>query len=178
MKHEFQHEVYVVLDVGEPLAECILDLRKQFDERLAGLPVEIGVAGSSGLGTLVNAQDCEEVFDRLTELAIGINPFALSFKSLAKFPGTKWYYYEPANPEPFHRVHRLLRDSEIRFGESPYPYTAHCSVADLKGRPPSDESKLIGMPLPIQTCLMDRMSVYSLKQDWSCDLLFRTPLGT
>ncbi|MCC5807810.1 MAG: 2'-5' RNA ligase family protein [Opitutales bacterium] len=172
---KFEHNVYIVMDLSDPLAGAVMRLRERFDARLAGIPVEIGVAGSSGLGTLENDQDPDHVFGILNDLARGIRRFELSFQSLTSFPGTQWHYFEPMDPAPFVRIHDSLKKSGIVFKPSPYPYTPHCSVADLKDRP-EDASVLKGLGDPGASCVMDKISVYSLRPDWSCGLLFQALL--
>ncbi len=172
----FEHDVYIVLDLADPLAGAVMQLRRKFDPKLTGIPVEIGVAGSSGLGALVNNQDPERVFKSIENCSKSIECFDLRFKSLKRFPETKWYYFEPSTPDPFYQIHEWLRDSEIEFRKSPYPYTPHCSVADLKDRPVADEAALKEAGIPAHACLMDRISVYSLTPDGHCDLLFQATL--
>src|SRR5687768_2916948 len=57
-----QSPTYVVLELPAAVATQIHVLRERYDPRTARLPMEITVAGSSGVGALSPDQDAQHVF--------------------------------------------------------------------------------------------------------------------
>ena len=63
---DFKHDSYIVLDIPSPVKEKIYEIRNYHKDTLrASLPVEITVAGSSGVGVIEPGQDKSFVFNTI-----------------------------------------------------------------------------------------------------------------
>ncbi|NMP24634.1 2'-5' RNA ligase family protein [Sulfobacillus harzensis] len=135
----FDADTYVILPVPPPVAERIMAIRTEHQDafRMA-LPVEITVAGSSGIGTIHHDQDPDEAFRLLDTVANTTPPIRVSFGPVQRFPGTDIFVVQPVDPRPFHQLHQRLATSGIKFNVSPFPYTPHCT---LRSRSPVSETE-------------------------------------
>lgn len=137
-------------------------MRDRFDPVLAELPVEITVVGSSGIGTLAKDQDETEVFRIVDRLAKRIPQFLTSFKRVARFPQTDVFYLAPDHPEKFFDIQKAITATDIRFDESPFPYTPHCTIRQVGKVSDEDGQALLSLEPPKQEFSLDVLSVYEL----------------
>jgi len=173
----FEHSAFIVLDVPPPVAHTIQAWRDRFDPVVATFPVEITVIGSSGIGTIANDQDQASVFATLERLAKKLVPFKTAFTSIARFPNTNIFYGVPAHPEHFALIQNTIVGSGIKFNESPYPYTPHCTIRSISPMAEGDEQALLSLEPPRQEFLLEVLAVYELADDLKCTLLHRTQLS-
>lgn len=122
---------YVVLDVPEPVASLVTAERARFSPLRAEYPVEIGVAGSSGVGPIQSDQDDDSIHALLAEIARATPPWEAAFGPVRQFEGTDIYYLEPTERGPFDMLHRRVVECGIRYGESPHAYTPHCTISGV-----------------------------------------------
>lgn len=122
---------YVVLDVPDPVASLVTAARARFSPLRAEYPVEIGIAGSSGVGPIRSNQDDGTVHALLAEVASSTSPFEARFGPVRRFEGTDLYYLEPTERRPFDLVHRRVVECGVRYHESPHPYTPHCTISGV-----------------------------------------------
>ncbi len=174
---------FIVLDVPSPVAEQVTALRRQFKSWRVALPVEITIAGSSGLGVLrYHESEMEEIFDTLEEIAYGFAPIVTRFSDVSMFAGTKVFYYVPEEAAPFIALQAALVKSGLRFERSEFPFTPHCTIADLESVANELPSELKLLALPEIEIVLDTLSVYNLDErilggnPEGCRLLHRTKL--
>ncbi len=156
----FSYDTYIVLDVPSPIKDRILDIRKHHKDTLrASLPVEITVAGSSGVGVIEPGQDKDFVFDTLTEIATKTRPIAASFSDVFRFPGSEVFVLTLKEEERFRDLHQEIMNSGIQFKANPFPYKPHCT---LRSRSPitDQEEKEIMKTKIRDKFIMDTLSVY------------------
>lgn len=150
---------YVVLDIPEPVASQVTAARLRFSPMRAEYPVEVGVAGSSGVGTIVADQDDDQVFEILAGIAATTPPFECHFDGVRRFDGTDLYYLAPADRAPFDALHERIATSGIRFHDSPHPYNPHCTISGIE-LSPTQQSELRALSIS-ETFQISRMALYS-----------------
>lgn len=137
---DFQHESYIVLDLPDPVKEKIYDIRNYHKDKLrASLPVEITLAGSSGVGVIEPGQDKEFVFNTIKNIAMKTAPILASFKDVVRFPGTDIFVFTLKNEERFRLLHEEIIKSGIKFKPNKFPYKPHCT---LRSRTPINENEV------------------------------------
>jgi hypothetical protein len=95
---------HIVLDVPEPAAGRVMTVRRdQRDDFGASLPVEITVAGSTGVGELEPDQDAATVFMILDDVAADTVPIQLEFGTVLRFPNTDTLVLTVKNEVPLVR---------------------------------------------------------------------------
>lgn len=151
--------IYVVLDIPEPVASAVTAARQRFSPMRAEYPVEVGVAGSSGVGPIDADQDEGRVFAALAEVAASTSPFEVRFDGVRKFEGTELYYLAPANRAPFDELHSRLATCGIRFHDSAHPYNPHCTISGIElDEPQRNELRALRIDEPF---IINRLAVYS-----------------
>src|SRR2546423_1030735 len=122
------HKAFVVADIPDPFKTGIQVIRDQLNTVTAKLPVEITLAGSSGVGPIPEGTDirllCEEI-DRIAKVTAA---FRMEFGEISHFPDTGVFFVPPRNRKPFDSLHALLTSSRIPFTKSRFPYNPHCTL--------------------------------------------------
>ena len=171
------HPSYIVLNLPSPMAEVIRDLRAKYDVRRANLPAEITLTGSSGTGLLEPGQDVDMVAAEMDRVAKNLQPFTVQFTKIERFPNTDIYFLTLNDDSIFNQIRLALENTAIRFQPSPYPYTAHCTLK-LRSTPSDAELlELLFMDVPKTPFQLSQMSLYSLPDTESCELLHTVEFG-
>lgn len=158
----FSAPTYIVLDLPQPACAEVLAMRQRFDQYQAGLPPEITVAGSSGVGTIAQGQDPLHVFKAVAAIARRHLPFACSFESMRRFPGVPVFWLCPRDRAPFDALHRALLDSGIKFDGSPFPFNPHCTISSTIELSKHQETELLTSPVPQMEFFLDELRVYQV----------------
>lgn len=124
----FEQPTYIVLELPPSTGDRVLDIRRRYDQRLADFPVEITVAGSSGLGSISQNQDARAVFTSLASIADDYLPITTRFVGISCFETGPVVWLQPAESAPFVALQQSLKASEIQFLPHKFPYTPHCSL--------------------------------------------------
>ena len=157
---DFQHESYIVLDLPDPVKEKIYDIRNYHKDKLrVSLPVEITLAGSSGVGVIEPGQDKEFVFNTIKNIAMKTAPILASFKDVLRFPGTDLFVFTLNDEEKFRLLHEEIIKSGIKFKSSKFPYKPHCT---LRSRTPINENEVIEIMSTrvLDEFVLDTISIY------------------
>jgi 2'-5' RNA ligase len=171
------HPSYIVLNLPSPMAEVIRDLRAKYDVRRANLPAEITLTVSSGTGLLEPGQDVDMVAAEMDRVAKNLQPFTVQFTKIERFPNTDIYFLTLNDDSIFNQIRLTLENTAIRFQPSPYPYTAHCTLK-LRSTPSDAELlELLFMDVPKTPFQLSQMSLYSLPDTESCELLHTAEFG-
>src|SRR5262245_760616 len=91
----------IVLEIPSPVREAVQAIRDSLGTVAALLPVEITVAGSSGVGPIPAGTDKNEIQERLRVVTSGFEPFQVRFQEIRRFPNTDIFYLAPEDREPF-----------------------------------------------------------------------------
>ncbi|MFA7230719.1 MAG: 2'-5' RNA ligase family protein [Victivallaceae bacterium] len=177
VKDIFQASTYIVLNVPSPVADRVKEIRRCFDPDRSHLSVEITLAGSGGLGTVMAGQNPEETFAKLAGIAKSITPFEAEFGHVERFPDTGIYYYTLKQPEHFINVHNMLFASGIKFNPIKYPFTPHCTLKLALKTECSEDDFISRIQPPHETFVINTMSIYSLEEKDEPKLLHRVNLS-
>jgi len=142
------HPTYICLEVPEPQASQIGELRQRHCERLRGFPVEVTIAGSSGLGAIRGQLDWAEVSARLADFCARTPAITAEFGGVVRFPGTDIFCLSLADPIPFEAIHDGLKQTGVRFEDSRFPFFPHCTLRMAGPLAASDVSALFGLQFP------------------------------
>jgi 2'-5' RNA ligase len=172
---KFEHDTYIDLDLPQSVQDQVKSIRERYGSRLAILPVEITVIGSSGIGTFAEEQEPITAFKLVDRVASMFAPIKTAFRRVTTFPNTGVFYYEPADPQPFIELQRKLVSTGLKFKESPFPFTPHCTI--VKFDQPSKElvNEIMSLPIPKEQFVLDTLSIYSL-DGYDSRLLHRAKL--
>jgi hypothetical protein len=173
-----EYRSYIVAEIPEPVRSQVQALRDSLNTLTAKLPVEITLAGSSGVGPIPAGTDLSLIKRRLDLALSDILPFCARFSAIRSFPNTSIFYLEPLDRSPFDHIHRELRVSGIPFSEIRWPYNPHCTLRG--GAPLSAEasSELLSSSFPKEEFSINTISVYHLNDvATECKLLFQRSLG-
>ena len=173
------HRSYIVAEIPEPVRTQVQALRDSLNTLTAKLPVEITLAGSSGVGPIPVGTDLSLIERHLDRTLSSISPFRTRFSAIRTFPNTSIFYLEPFDRSPFDHLHQELRVSGIPFSEIRWPYNPHCTLRG--GAPLSAEAafELLTRSFPHEEFWINTVSVYHLDDiSVDCKLLFQRTLGT
>jgi hypothetical protein len=119
---------YICLDVPEPQASQIHEVRVRHCERLAEFPVEVTIAGSSGIGAIRPQLAWADVEARLLAFCASTPPIVAEFGGVVRFPNTDIFSLSLGDPMPFEAIHDRLKQTGIRFEDSRFPFFPHCTL--------------------------------------------------
>lgn len=172
----FEHDTYVVLDMPPLIWEHVKSIRERYASPLTMLPVEITIIGSSGIGTFQEGQELDSAFEIIDSVAANFAPMTTAFRKVMTFPNSGVFYYEPDDPHPFIKLQREIVSTGLKFKESPFPFTPHCTIVKFDN--PSKElvDEILSLPIPREPFVLDALSIYSLDGD-DCRLLHKVKLS-
>lgn len=153
---------YVVAEMPEPQRSAIQCLRDALCPETARLPVEMTLAGSSGLGPIPENLELPRLLDALEKAFSAFLPFRISFAGFRVFPQTGIVYLSPADRAPFDRLHDALQLTKIPFTASPFAYTPHCTLRHGDSLPEQEWARIRGLHFPTEPFIVDTISVYGL----------------
>jgi 2'-5' RNA ligase len=141
------------------------------------LPIEITVAGSSGIGPIRPGTDKNQTETALKSVLTGMKPFRVRFQEIRRFSNTNIFYLAPEDRQPFDHLHEILKNSRIAFAPNPWPYNPHCT---LRGGPMNDHASaedILKLSFPKQDFVIDTLSIYEFDpQSVTCPLSFQTKI--
>lgn len=172
----FPHDSFVVVDVPAPLAQHVRGIRRQYGSARQFLPVEITIAGSSGVGVFAPEQDASEALRLVGEIAAGAAPFEFELAGVERFPRSGVFYYAIKDPAPLVALHRHLVGSRLRFKPSPFPFAPHLTIDTFEDAGAELEAELRALAVPAGPQAATSMSVYALN-GWDCRLVQSFPFG-
>jgi 2'-5' RNA ligase len=173
-----KHRSYIVAEIPEPVRSQVQALRDSLDTLTARLPVEITLAGSSGVGPISAGADLSLIKRHLDQTLSDVSPFRARFSAIRTFPNTSIFYLELCDRSPFDHLHQKLRISGIPFSEIQWPYNPHCTLRG--GTPLSEDAafELASHSFPQEEFLINTVSIYQLAEvALDCQLLCQRTLG-
>lgn len=173
------HRSYIVAEIPDPVRSKIQALRDSLNTSTAKLPVEITLAGSSGVGPIPVGTDLSLIEHHLERIFSRILPFRTKFSAIRRFPNTSIFYLEPFDRSPFDYLHQELRSSGITFTEIPWPYNPHCTLRSVEPLSTKEATDVLSLPVPEEEFWIHTISVYHLDDiSLDCKLLWQRSLGT
>jgi 2'-5' RNA ligase len=173
-----EHRAYIVVEIPEPVRSQVQALRDSLNTLTAKLPVEITLAGSSGVGPIPAGTDLSFIKRHLDRTLSDISPFRARFSAIRAFPNTSIFYLEPFDRSPFDHLHQKLRNSGIPFSENQWPYNPHCTLRGGERLSADAASELTSRSFPQEEFWINTVSVYHLADtSLDCKLLCQRTLG-
>ncbi len=160
--NRYQLPAFIVLEIPEPVRGVIQSIRERLATVTARLPVEITVAGSSGVGPIPVGTDKDDTENRLKNVLGKVKAFRVRFQEIRRFANTDIFYLAPEERQPFDHIHETLKGSGIAFGPNPWPYNPHCT---LRGGPMNERAsaeEIFELPFPKEEFGVDTVSIYEL----------------
>lgn len=166
---------YICLEVPEPQASQIAAVRERHCERLRDYPVEITVAGSSGVGAIRPQLHWPDVERDLKALCAATAPISAEFGGVVRFPDTDIFSLAMGDPMPFAAIHEALKTSGVRFEASHFPFFAHCTLRMQGPLAAADVSELFALRVPGRfvlptLALYQRVGEGPIQAVWRCPL--------
>jgi len=168
--------------VPEATARIVREMRRDFDPDHAHLPVEIAIAGSSGLGCIDGEQSQEDVLSRLDRLA------ASAFSVTCRFNEAQWSpqlraYVLTIDRDASARLSALqemLIRSGIRFRPIAADFQPHCTIRWTPRWMTMDQARRWELlRIPGREFELDTMSIYRLVPGaLAPELVHRVQIGT
>jgi len=119
---------YFIAELSGDVEPLIYGLRNKHNPERTLWPVDITIAGSSGVGTIKEQQALYEVVSKLAPIVERLSFETVRFRSVGQFPGTGIFYLEPER-ENFDKLHSAIIKSGILFNASRWPFNPHCTLA-------------------------------------------------
>ena len=142
----------------------VLRLRSLYDPVRLRFPIEITVAGSSGLGWFSDGQ--HDLVQKVGGIARGFAPFAFRFAKVERFPESNVYYLAPGDGSPFHEFQSRLAGCGLRFESTPYAYVPHCTIAILaQDAPVEAHAEVRACPVPAGDIQVLSVSFWSVDRE-------------
>ena len=163
----FPFDTFVVLDMPPHVVQHVRGIRKAYGSARQFLPVEITVAGSSGVGIFDVTQDADEALQTLERLAGGIAPFLMEFTAVTRFPKSGVFYYDIKDPAPLFAIHERIKTSRLQFKPNAFPFSPHLTIDTFDDAPEEQVRELLALPVPQGPFQVESMSVYALN-GWDC----------
>jgi 2'-5' RNA ligase len=172
---ETKHPTYITVDIPEPVNSAVREMRRTYGNMHEQIPVEITIAGSSGVGPIPVGTSLELIYSEVDRIAANLASFKMNYKGLTKFPHTLLSYLEPENRSIFDQWHELFSSSAIPFSENPFPYNPHCTIRRFSDDQEYDMARK--NPFPKEVFEVITLSVYDLCEEaLECHLLYRVEL--
>jgi 2'-5' RNA ligase len=173
-----QHPAFIVAEIPEPVRSQVQGLRDSLHTLTAKLPVEITLAGSSGVGPIPAGADLSLIERHLDRILPDTFPFRARFSAIRAFPDTSIFYLELFDRSPFDDLHRKLLNSGIPFSGIRWPYRPHCTLRGGDALTADAACELASRSFPEEEYRIDTVSVYQLDYtSQECKLLYRRTLG-
>ncbi len=171
------HKAFVVADIPEPFRGHIQSIREQLRTITVRFPVEVTLAGSSGLGPIPEGSDEALICAEVERIAGVTAPFMLEFGRISVFPDTGIFYRPPKDRRPFDALHAALASSAIPFTRSAFPYNPHCTLRVGPIVEQNISAQIHSLAIPAGEVMIDSVSVYAIEAGTlTVSLLHRTKL--
>jgi hypothetical protein len=155
---------FIVLEIPLPVRDAVQAMRDLLATPTTRLPVEITVAGSSGIGPILPGTNKQETEACLKSVVPKIKPFPVRFHEIRRFPNTNIFYLAPHDRRPFDHIHAAIKTSRIKFGSG--PMNDRASAEDI-----------LKLSFPEDDFLIDTLSIYEFDPcAVACHLAFQTRL--
>ncbi len=154
---KIDNPTYLISELKGDVVTLVKEMRQRFNPD-HDWPVDITIAGSSGIGTIKEGQDVDVVIEALQPI-VDSNSFTdVTFISANRFPNTGIYYLAPER-NLFDTLHKAIAGSVVEFNDNKWPYNPHCTLR--AGAEPTDECDFLieGMSLPKNSAI-DCFSLY------------------
>lgn len=166
----FPLDTFVVIDMPLAVQRHVHAVRERYGSARQFLPVEITIAGSSGVGVFAADQDADAALDIVNDIAASTGAFPIELARVERFPDSGVFYYAIKDANRIVRLHERLINSGLRFNPSPHQFSPHLTIDTFDDATPELERELLALPVPGGRHFLESLSIYSLK-GWDCRLV-------
>ena len=142
---KIDHPTYFIAELAGDVVALVKQMRLRFNPN-HDWPVDITIAGSSGIGTIKEGQDINDVIKAFQPIIRSHAFTEVQFISASRFPNTGIYYLTPERSS-FDVLYKAIRESEIQFNDNQWPYNPHCTLRS--GSEQTDECDLLFQSMSI-----------------------------
>ncbi len=157
------NSTYICLDIPEPHYSRVRDIREEHCDRLDNFPIEMTIAGSSGVGAIKSHHSWEEVERQLVEFCRHRPPIVTAFAGVVRFPGTDIFVLSMRDPGPFQAIHEALQHAGFEFEPSRFPFFPHVSLRMSGPLSEGDINELFRLRIKGEFT-MDTLSLYQMRR--------------
>jgi len=174
---KIKYQTYIVVEIPEPICTKIKKIRSKLNTPTSKLPVEITIAGSSGVLPIPSGTGISLIKAEVNKITSKYKPFFNSFAKIEYFPNTSIVYLSLSNRKPFDDLHRVFKESKLNFQESQFPYTPHCTLRAGDKLSSKELIEICSMPFPKSQFQINTISVYYYDDSsMYCHLLYQREL--
>lgn len=173
--------IYISLDVPEPMAAVITSMRRILEPGYAHLPVEIALAGSSGIGTPSGDVEIKSLVTIVERIARSFFPVTTRFVRSAWLGELGVHALEVDPVDPLLALHDAVRTSGITFhNDVPAAFHPHCTLRwKAEWMTPEQDRAWSRLVAPAQDFVLRDLAIYGLRPgDANAHLHHRTALGS
>ncbi len=152
---------YIVAELPASISEWVTKVRNEIEPAISHFPVEITIAGSSGVGSITHGQSLKEVTEAIQNVLLKFEFSEFEFKKINNFPNTPIYFVEPTR-EPFDSIHNAIINSGIKFEKSDFPYNPHCSLKGYTQVTDEQLKYLNSLKVPVGKFKIQAISIYEM----------------
>lgn len=169
--------IFITTELEGDLARRIHAHQLEFDPKMANfLPPHITLIGSSGAGPAAPDTPLAELKARILPVARSTAPITLRFGPPERFVQREIVSLRLDPHGPLRTLHERLRSCGLRFQQSRYPFTPHCTINLYPTLTPERLRRMLAIredePFTLHT-----ICVYHTKEPQKPKLLFRATLG-
>ena len=155
--------IYISLDVPQPLAASVAAMRRLVDPDFAHLPVEIALAGSSGIGVIAS-DNMSAIIAAVERISRSFFPVTTRFIRCAWLSDLRVYALEVEPVTPLLALHEAVRASGLSFAVGvPPTFHPHCAIRwtpDWLTR--TQEAAWSKLRAPQQEFVLNDLAIYAL----------------
>ena len=127
MAMKIDKPTYLIAELEGDIEKYVTDLRNQFNPERVLWPIDITIAGSSGLGPILEGQALNLVISEIEKVISTFYFDDVVFNELDRFTNTSIYFLKPTR-DKFDVLHEALNKSKVLFNANPWPYNPHCTL--------------------------------------------------
>ena len=127
MAMKIDKPTYLIAELEGDIEKYVTDLRNQFNPERVLWPIDITIAGSSGLGPIFEGQALNLVISVIEKVISTFYFDDVVFNELDRFTNTGIYFLKPTR-DKFDVLHEALNESKVLFNANSWPYNPHCTL--------------------------------------------------
>lgn len=149
---------YLIAELTGDVEPLVYELRSRFNPERVSWPVDITIAGSSGVGTIKEGQSLNQVVSDLAPIIERLRFKQVQFLSVDQFPGSGILFLSPVR-KPFDALHSAVSESGVVFNPNRWPYNPHCTLAAV-----IDPNELLDLAASVEVPKVTEIKCFSLYQ--------------
>lgn len=124
---KIEKSTYLIAELEGEIESYVYELRRQFNPDRILWPVDITIAGSTGVGTISEGQELDFLIAEIEAVLNSYQFRGVVFEGVDRFPNTGIYVLKPFRDQ-FDVLHEAIKATKVKFNENPWPYNPHCTL--------------------------------------------------